>query len=57
MKNVTKFVEEIKTNFTPNIFFFENHAVYEMLKTYFTLGQVTDKNMVHAGFMLDTLGL
>jgi hypothetical protein len=36
-------------------FFFENRAVYEInVETYSTAGEVTDGNMEHAYFTLDT---
>jgi hypothetical protein len=38
-----------------NFFFFENRAVYEMMwKNIAEGGQVTNDNMAHAHYMLDT---
>jgi transcription initiation factor IIE alpha subunit len=54
MKNVSKFVQIIKTHVVFNNLHSKNHAVYDIMwKKYCTAGQVTDDNMANAHCMLD----
>ena len=51
----TKVVKKIKTHFMFNNFFFENRAVYMIVrKKYCTAEQAADDNMAHERGMLDT---
>jgi len=59
MRNVSDKIcrENQNTHFVFNDFFFENCAVYEIMrKKYCRAGQATDDNMAHADCMLDTYG-
>jgi len=53
----TKFVEKIKTHILCSVtFFWKSYRLWDNVEKYCRAGQVTDDNMAHAHFILDTQG-